>query len=78
MTAKAKTEALLVDLLDEASAEIEEATATDPTFGGLAETYEYVSADLSLDGSGEGIVGTLSLAFDVTVYTKRDNPRRAL
>jgi len=78
VTCKGKTEAEVSDMLDEAAAEIEAALADEPDFGGLAQTYEYRGADIALDGSGERVTGTISLAFDVTVYTHRSDAETAL
>lgn len=78
ISAKHADEDTLADLLDQAALEVEEAIAGDPTFSGLAQTYDYRGADLSMTGEGEKILGTLSLTFDVTLYTRREAPSAAL
>ncbi len=78
VTGKDATEALVSDMLDDSAAEVETRLANDPSIGGLAHSCEYRSAELSIDGSGEKILGTLALTFDVTLYTKRTAPQSAL
>lgn len=64
----------LPDEFDASAVLVEKAFAADMTIGGKAETYEYRGAELALDGSGEKTAGSLTLTFDVTVYTARATP----
>lgn len=78
ITTKGASEDAVADALDQSAVEIELAIDADRTLGSLAQSMEYRGADLALNGDGERILGTLSIAYDVTVYTDRGDPETAL
>lgn len=75
---KAKTEVELSDALDAVALEVEVAIFAAGSFGALAQMVSYRGATLMIDGGAEKLAGTMSLAFDVTVYTEEMHPETAL
>lgn len=66
------------DTLDALGMFVERVFATDPTLGGLVQTYEYQAAEWSGDGGGEWPFCTTAMTFAVTYYTDRSNPEISL
>lgn len=66
------------DILARMATFAEETLAGDPTFGGLARTYEYQSTEFSVAGDGDRTCNVAAMTFAVTYYTRRTDPQTAL
>lgn len=75
--AAGSTEALS-DAFDEAAAEVERAVFAAGDLGGIAQAVGYRGAQLAVDEGAHKAAGTLSLAFEVAVYTVETDPETAL
>lgn len=78
LTAKGSDEQAVADALDAAAVEIEKAFAADQTIGSRAESYQYRGATMVILDEGEKLLGTLSLAFELLIFTDRENPESSL
>lgn len=78
ITDKAADEDALSDALDAIAVEVETAVFATGDFAGIAQAVSYRGAQLGIDGATQALTGTLSVAFDVTVYSLETDPETAL
>lgn len=65
------------DTLDALAVFVEEMLASNPTLGGIAQTYEYQATEFAFSGEGDKTLCSAAMTFAVAVFTGRDDPETA-